>query len=60
MSGVLIQDVRRDACSVFGQYRTPNMTERPERTEVPGYTMDRTMRIRISDFLAPGKPPVIS
>ena len=28
--------------------------------EVPGYTMDRSMRIRINDFLTPGKPPVVT
>jgi ADP-ribose pyrophosphatase YjhB (NUDIX family) len=27
--------------------------------EVAGYTMDRSMRIRISDFLTSGKPPVV-
>ena len=27
--------------------------------ELPGYTMDRSMRIRISDFLTSGKPPVV-
>ena len=27
--------------------------------EVPGYTMDRSMRIRINDFLAGDKSPVI-
>ena len=27
--------------------------------ELPGYTMDRSMRIRISDFLTRGKPPVV-
>jgi ADP-ribose pyrophosphatase YjhB (NUDIX family) len=29
-------------------------------SEVAGYTMDRSMRIRINDFLTPGKSPVIS
>jgi hypothetical protein len=28
--------------------------------EVPGYTMDQSMRIRINDFPARGKPPVIT
>jgi ADP-ribose pyrophosphatase YjhB (NUDIX family) len=28
-------------------------------SEVLGYTMDRSMRIRISDFLTRGKPPVV-
>jgi len=28
--------------------------------EVPGYTMDRSMRIRINDCLTPGKPPVVT
>ncbi len=28
-------------------------------TEVRGYAMDRSMRIRISDFLTRGKPPVV-
>jgi ADP-ribose pyrophosphatase YjhB (NUDIX family) len=28
-------------------------------SEVPRYTMDRSMRLRINDFLTPGKPPVI-
>jgi len=27
---------------------------------VPGYTMDRSMRIRINDFLTPSKSPVIN
>jgi 8-oxo-dGTP pyrophosphatase MutT (NUDIX family) len=27
--------------------------------EVAGYTMDRSMRIRINDFLTPGKSPVV-
>jgi ADP-ribose pyrophosphatase YjhB (NUDIX family) len=27
--------------------------------EIPGYTMDRSMRIRINDFLTPSKPPVV-
>jgi ADP-ribose pyrophosphatase YjhB (NUDIX family) len=29
-------------------------------SELPGYTMDRSMRIRINDFLTPGKSPVVS
>ena len=29
-------------------------------SEVPGYTMDRSMRIRINDFLTPSKSPVVS
>lgn len=29
-------------------------------SEVPGYTMDRSMRIRINDFLTPSKSPVIT
>jgi hypothetical protein len=29
-------------------------------SEVPGYTMDRSMRIRVNDFLTHGKPPVIT
>jgi hypothetical protein len=29
-------------------------------SDVPGYTIDRSMRIRINDFLTPGKPPVIT
>ena len=28
-------------------------------SEVPGYTMDRSRRIRISDVLTSGKPPVV-
>ena len=28
-------------------------------SELPGYAMDRSMRIRISDFLTRGKPPVV-
>jgi hypothetical protein len=28
--------------------------------EVSGYTMDRSMRIRVNDFLTRGKPPVIT
>ena len=28
--------------------------------EVLGYTMDRSMRIRLNDFLAHGKPPVVT
>ena len=28
--------------------------------EVPGYMMDRSMRIRINDFLTRGKPPVVT
>src|ERR1700761_6627825 len=28
-------------------------------TEVSGYTMDRSMRIRINDYLTPDKPPVV-
>ena len=27
--------------------------------ELPGYTMDRSMRIRSGDFLTRGKPPVV-
>jgi len=29
-------------------------------SELPGYTMDRSMRIRINDFLTPGRPPAVS
>lgn len=29
-------------------------------SEVLGYPMDRSMRIRINDFLTPGKPPVVT
>ena len=29
-------------------------------SELAGYTMDRSMRIRISDFLAHDKPPVVN
>jgi ADP-ribose pyrophosphatase YjhB (NUDIX family) len=29
-------------------------------SEVSGYTMDRSMRIRVNDFLTRGKPPVIT
>jgi ADP-ribose pyrophosphatase YjhB (NUDIX family) len=28
--------------------------------EVSGYTMDRSMRIRINDYLTPDKPPVVN
>jgi ADP-ribose pyrophosphatase YjhB (NUDIX family) len=29
-------------------------------SELPGYPMDRSMRIRIGDFLTPNQPPVIT
>jgi 8-oxo-dGTP pyrophosphatase MutT (NUDIX family) len=29
-------------------------------SEVPTYTMDRSMRIRVNDFLTRGKPPVVN
>jgi ADP-ribose pyrophosphatase YjhB (NUDIX family) len=29
-------------------------------SELPGYTMDRSMRIRINDFLSPNQSPVIT
>jgi hypothetical protein len=29
-------------------------------SEVPGYAMDRSMRIRINDFLTRGKSPVVT
>jgi hypothetical protein len=28
--------------------------------EIPGYPMDRSMRIRIDDYLTPDKPPVVT
>jgi hypothetical protein len=28
-------------------------------SEIPGYTVDRSMRIRINDYLACDKPPVV-
>ena len=62
-------EVRHEFCIVLtarplGGQPTPSSESSDVRwvpaSELPGYTMDRSMRIRINDFLARKETPVVT